>query len=169
MSSEAAMLALGCRLADVARIGDVIALHAAMDYLDKLGRDRIAQHDIELSAYAYERLAEAAEFESGKDIWRIADARTDVAPVLKELFRERAGDPAKGEFTRRDMFVRNFTGDSAEDALANLKKMAGEGRPVPAGRALLAGTTWDGHLNMRDSMQMRRAGAYVGGWKTLSL
>jgi cysteine desulfurase/selenocysteine lyase len=39
-------------------IADVIALHAAMDYLDNLGRDRIAQHDIELSAYAYERLAD---------------------------------------------------------------------------------------------------------------
>jgi cysteine desulfurase / selenocysteine lyase len=39
-------------------IADVIALHAAMDYLDQLGRDRIAEHDIELSAYAYEKLKE---------------------------------------------------------------------------------------------------------------
>ncbi len=39
-------------------IADVIALHAAMDYLDRLGRDRISEHDIELSAYAYARLAE---------------------------------------------------------------------------------------------------------------
>ena len=39
-------------------IADVIALHAAMDYLDQIGRNRIAQHDIELSAYAYERLSE---------------------------------------------------------------------------------------------------------------
>ena len=39
-------------------IADVIALHAAMDYLDQIGRDRIAEHDVELSAYAYERLAE---------------------------------------------------------------------------------------------------------------
>jgi len=39
-------------------IADVIALHAAMDYLDKVGRDKIAQHDLELSAYAYAGLAE---------------------------------------------------------------------------------------------------------------
>jgi cysteine desulfurase/selenocysteine lyase len=39
-------------------IADVIALHAAMDYLDEIGRDRIAEHDLALSAYAYERLAE---------------------------------------------------------------------------------------------------------------
>ncbi|HTG43255.1 MAG TPA: cysteine desulfurase [Verrucomicrobiae bacterium] len=39
-------------------IGDVIALRAAMDYLDGIGRGRIAEHDLELSAYAYARLSE---------------------------------------------------------------------------------------------------------------
>jgi cysteine desulfurase / selenocysteine lyase len=39
-------------------IGDVIAFHAAMDYLDEIGRDQISAHDLELSAYAYERLKE---------------------------------------------------------------------------------------------------------------
>lgn len=39
-------------------IADVIAFHTAMDYLDNLGRERIARHDLELSAYAYERLGE---------------------------------------------------------------------------------------------------------------
>jgi cysteine desulfurase/selenocysteine lyase len=37
-------------------IADVIALHTAMDYLDSIGRDKIAAHDMELAAYAYERL-----------------------------------------------------------------------------------------------------------------
>jgi len=32
-------------------------MHAAMDYLDSIGRDRIAQHDQELGAYAFEKLA----------------------------------------------------------------------------------------------------------------
>jgi cysteine desulfurase/selenocysteine lyase len=39
-------------------IADVIGLHAAMDYLDKVGRDRIMEHDLELANYAYEKLAE---------------------------------------------------------------------------------------------------------------
>ncbi len=39
-------------------IADVIALGAAMDYLDEIGRDRIEEHDLELSAFAYERLTE---------------------------------------------------------------------------------------------------------------
>jgi len=33
-----------------------VGLHAAMDYLDKIGRVRIAAHDQELGAYAYARL-----------------------------------------------------------------------------------------------------------------
>lgn len=39
-------------------IGDVIAFHTAMDYLDGIGRDEIARHDLEISAYACARLAE---------------------------------------------------------------------------------------------------------------
>lgn len=38
-------------------ISGAVGLHAAMDYLDRIGRDRIAQHDQELGAYAYEKLA----------------------------------------------------------------------------------------------------------------
>ena len=38
-------------------IAGVIGLHAAMDYLDGLGRERIAEHDQEMGAYAYERLS----------------------------------------------------------------------------------------------------------------
>jgi cysteine desulfurase/selenocysteine lyase len=39
-------------------IADVIALHTAMDYLDQIGRERIAAHDMELAAYAYDKLSE---------------------------------------------------------------------------------------------------------------
>jgi cysteine desulfurase / selenocysteine lyase len=38
-------------------ISGAAGLHAAMDYLDKLGRNRIAEHDQEMGAYAYERLS----------------------------------------------------------------------------------------------------------------
>ncbi|MCB1126064.1 MAG: cysteine desulfurase, partial [Verrucomicrobiae bacterium] len=37
-------------------IAGAVGLHAAMDYLDGLGRDRIFAHDQELAAYAFERL-----------------------------------------------------------------------------------------------------------------
>jgi cysteine desulfurase/selenocysteine lyase len=37
-------------------IAGAIGLAAAMDYLDKIGRQNIAHHDMELGAYAYARL-----------------------------------------------------------------------------------------------------------------
>lgn len=39
-------------------IAGAIGLHAAMDYLDAVGRDRIAEHDLALGAYAYGKLAD---------------------------------------------------------------------------------------------------------------
>jgi cysteine desulfurase/selenocysteine lyase len=38
-------------------ISGAVGLHAAMDYLDKIGRVTIAQHDQELGAYAYAQLS----------------------------------------------------------------------------------------------------------------
>jgi cysteine desulfurase/selenocysteine lyase len=38
-------------------IADVIAFGAALDYLDQVGRDRIAAHDLELAGYCYSKLA----------------------------------------------------------------------------------------------------------------
>jgi cysteine desulfurase / selenocysteine lyase len=38
-------------------ISGAVGLHAAMDYLDKIGRSSIAQHDQELGAYAYAKLS----------------------------------------------------------------------------------------------------------------
>jgi cysteine desulfurase/selenocysteine lyase len=40
-------------------ISGAVGLHAAMDYLDQIGRERIAEHDQELGAYAYARLSRA--------------------------------------------------------------------------------------------------------------
>ena len=38
-------------------ISGAVGLHAAMDYLDKIGRDNIAAHDQELGAYAFAKLS----------------------------------------------------------------------------------------------------------------
>jgi cysteine desulfurase/selenocysteine lyase len=38
-------------------ISGAVGLHAAMDYLDRIGRRRIAEHDQELGAYAYAKLS----------------------------------------------------------------------------------------------------------------
>src|SRR4030095_15184246 len=38
-------------------ISGATGLHAAMDYLDAIGRENIAHHDSELAVYAYEQLS----------------------------------------------------------------------------------------------------------------
>ena len=38
-------------------IAGAVGLHAAMDYLDQIGRQKIAEHDQELGAYAYAKLS----------------------------------------------------------------------------------------------------------------
>jgi cysteine desulfurase/selenocysteine lyase len=42
-------------------ISGAVGLHAAMDYLDNIGRANIAQHDQELGAYAYAQLTRLKE------------------------------------------------------------------------------------------------------------
>jgi cysteine desulfurase/selenocysteine lyase len=42
-------------------IAGAVGLHAAMDYLDKIGRDQIAHHDQELGAYAFSKLSQFKE------------------------------------------------------------------------------------------------------------
>src|SRR5258708_39497073 len=38
-------------------ISGAVGLHAAMDYLERIGRPKIAEHDQALGAYPYEKLA----------------------------------------------------------------------------------------------------------------
>jgi cysteine desulfurase / selenocysteine lyase len=63
-------------------IGDVIAFHTAMDYLDEVGRENISKHDLELSAYAYERLSEM----NGIRLFGPAEGRAGlVSFLLKDI------------------------------------------------------------------------------------
>jgi cysteine desulfurase/selenocysteine lyase len=59
---------------------NAVGLHAALDYLDRIGCDVIAQHDTELSAYAYERLSELRGI-------RLFGPRTNRSGVLSFLLK----------------------------------------------------------------------------------
>jgi cysteine desulfurase/selenocysteine lyase len=60
-------------------ISGAIGLHAAMDYLDQVGRDRIAQHDQELGAYAYAKLS---RFQNGIRLFGPHIGRAGVVSFL---------------------------------------------------------------------------------------
>ena len=62
-------------------ISGPIGLHAAMDYLDNLGRENIFEHDQELANYAYEQLR------SIKDI-RLFGPKTGRAGLVSFLLKD---------------------------------------------------------------------------------
>lgn len=65
-------------------ISGPIGLHAAMDYLDAIGRENIFRHDQELATYAYEKLAAL------KNI-RLFGPRPPSAPAGRQADNHRAG------------------------------------------------------------------------------
>jgi len=62
-------------------ISGPIGLHAAMDYLDGIGRENIFKHDQELAAYAYEQLSRL------KDV-RLFGPKTGRAGVVSFLLKD---------------------------------------------------------------------------------
>ncbi len=60
-------------------ISGAVGLHAAMDYLDRIGRHRIAEHDQELGAYAYAKLS---QFGKGLRLFGPHIGRADLASFL---------------------------------------------------------------------------------------
>src|SRR6266536_65607 len=62
-------------------ISGPIGLHAAMDYLDGIGRENIFRHDQELAAYAYEQLSRL------KDV-RLFGPKTGRAGVVSFLLKD---------------------------------------------------------------------------------
>jgi len=119
----------------------------------------------------YRRLAKAVQLKDPMDMWRIADRRTNMGARLRTVFSEAANDAGKkirGDLKR----AFNHSSDIDEytsEQLELLLKMANEKRPVPLGRVLLAGTDWEGYLDLEDPRQMARAGRYVGGWQSPDL
>lgn len=64
-------------------ISGAVGLAAAMDYLDAIGRDHIAQHDLELGAYAFARLS---EFKDGIRLFGPSTGRAGlVSFLLKDI------------------------------------------------------------------------------------
>ncbi len=61
-------------------ISGPIGLHAAMDYLDAIGRDHIWKHDQELAAYAYEKLAALKNIRLFGEVARASRVRFKFEP-----------------------------------------------------------------------------------------
>lgn len=91
-----------------------------------------------------------------KDIWHVADNRTDIASRLRDAF-ESGITHGKGD---RLMVA---------DLKYRFREIVAQGKPVTVGQALLCGRVWNGHLDLGNAEQMKRAGDYSGGWKYLTI
>jgi hypothetical protein len=117
-------------------------------------------------------LAGPAALGNGADIWDLADAKIDLSPRLGDLFAKATSGDGEA-VTTRDAILSAlddtyFHGNGAR-IVRDMQEHVAAGKALPVGRLLLAGAYWEGHLDLADAAQMKRAGAYAGGWKVPSL
>lgn len=88
-----------------------------------------------------------------QDLWVIADQSVDIAARLPDFFKVAAGSFSGGD---------KETSNTIE---ALLGRRVRQRRPVTLGQYLLAGTSYPAFLDLDNAAQMKRAGAYAGGWR----
>lgn len=93
-----------------------------------------------------------------EDVWGISDLRTDIAPRLRDIFAKANG----GDAAARTL-CDQLTGI---EAIKNaVEEITYDRRAMPLGRALLAGSHWQGYFDLSDPAQNKRAAENIGGWK----
>ncbi len=111
-------------------------------------------------------LAEAAAFGEAKAMWQLADAQADLSPRLKTLFEKAATGQADAVATRDKLLAAlndtYFAGNGTR-IVADINERVAAGKNVSVGRLLLAGTYWEGHIDLNDAEQLRRVDSYTGG------
>jgi|GEM_PF-3336589 len=122
-----------------------------------------------LTKKEYKRLHASARLNSQYDLWKIADCRIDIAPQLRDAFNK-SSPPRRGRYENPlETVAQNFASANVFFAyqLDELKDYLKKDKPFIVGRYLLKDTGWDGVINLNSIRQMKRIGAYTGGWKYL--
>jgi hypothetical protein len=104
----------------------------------------------------------AVKFTDRHDIWRVADCGTDISTPLRAALA-----PGAAGSSETERLLSCFGGAWDYEVLGRFRSQLAAGGRMTLGQLLLAGTDWHGALDFDDVEQMRRAGAYAGGWKYL--
>ncbi|MDB5490746.1 MAG: hypothetical protein JWO78_595 [Micavibrio sp.] len=91
-----------------------------------------------------------------KDLRQLARQDADFSVRLKTVFAQAVNHDSE----------QNLVRDSLRERFNVRLRL---GKKITLGQVLLAGTTWRGHIDLQDPVQMRRAGEYAGGWKYIGL
>lgn len=93
------------------------------------------------------------------DVWGVSDLRVDIAPRLREVFaKANSGDAAAR--TLSDQLTKV---EGIKNAIAEITH---DQQAMPLGRALLAGSYWQGYFDLNNPVQTERASKNIGGWKS---
>ncbi len=95
-----------------------------------------------------------------EDMWHLADAPVDLGPRLRTIFNPAAGNV---EAARLEGIEQAWRSCGRTRILDDIRRRVNAGRPMPVGRLLQSGTSWEGYLDFGNARQAARATAYVGG------
>lgn len=97
------------------------------------------------------RAAPLLALRTPEDMRSLIDLDIDLSHRLKQAFSQAA----------------SFTPDEQmKDILYGVfNERAQAGKKITLGQTVMAGTCWDGKIELNNPVQMRRVGDYVGGWK----
>lgn len=96
---------------------------------------------------------------SPESVWRVADVRTDVGFILHDVFQR----DAMGSHEDHVILKNVSLAFNRCDVGKRVTKAGMECGDMPMGQYLLAGASWDGHIDISnpDSAQMKRVSQYV--------
>lgn len=112
-------------------------------------------------------LSGAIKFAAAEDMWQVADADIDVGPRLKDLFAKAAAGDSAAQALKETIVAGvkdTYFEKNGPEILANIEERLAAGKPLTAGRFLLCGSHWYGHIDANDKPQMERVENYSGGF-----
>lgn len=110
------------------------------------------------------------KFKKRENLWHVADADIDIGPRLKDTFNRASGDAKTlRQRNKAKELVKSLKDHFSAELFSYMKERATNDQPVMIGRLLLTGTSWSGSIDMDNAKQMKKVGAYTGGWRYLEI
>lgn len=139
------------------RMGFLPEMPIAADFLQDL-QHRFAVAALMMSAEEKSAMAQLIQLNEAEDVWKISDQATDMTPRLRSFFNHSA------------QYSDGRALDGRGREIANTLKILFHNRikdekPVSLGQVMLCALSFPAVLDFHNVAQMKRAGAYVGGWK----
>jgi hypothetical protein len=98
--------------------------------------------------------------------------KNELTPRLNDIFAKAADGDGEAVKTRDAILSAlddTYFAYNGARIIKDVNEHVAANKPLPVGRLLLAGAYWEGHLDLNDATQLKRVGAYTGGFATPKL